>query len=164
MTHPKAKPSQRKLWLVVGCVATLIALWLMLLPSLAWSGGAYAEFHFSCLDDRARSPVTNRVLRVIHVTDFRDRTDVQIRARPHVETDAKDDAVVKVLCGAGGRMGLFGKTGDFTVNHELWADAPGYRPVRVHLASILGGRSWPLKHRRFDVKLFFIELPPGPQP
>jgi hypothetical protein len=136
----------------------------MLLPALAWSGGAWAEFRFRCLDDGAWRPVTNASLRVVQIYDLRSLTEEQVRARPEVKTDEQGRAVVKVMCGAGGGMGLFGKTGNFIISHELWADAPGHRPIRAHLANVVGGRRWPLKHRTFEVELFLIKLPPEPQP
>lgn len=78
---------------------------------------------------------------------------------PPVITDGRGQAIVQVMCPAGGGSGLFGKTGRFRFTHDLSVEAQGYRTLSTPLANVVGGVRWPLSKRVFDVELVLFKNP-----
>jgi len=138
---------------VVALVATLM------LPSLAWDGGANVEVRFH-VRESGREPIKGAKVLVIPEsrlymlsgTNFSDAFTL-------VVTDDRGQAIVKIMCPAGGGSGLFGKTGRFRFVHDLSVEAQGYRTLSTPLANVIGGVHWPLSKRAFDVELVLFKNP-----
>ena len=146
---------------IIGCIAgAVIVLGLLLLPVSAYDWGWSFECRFHIIDSKDSRPVRGAGIRVIRDSQFQDFSDTNYAGMfPVAITDSNGVASVSVRCGAGGSQGLFGKTGQFVISHELLIEADGYRPLSTGLANVVGGRKWPLSKRVFDVELIMFKKP-----
>jgi hypothetical protein len=142
---------------ILGILSIVILLAGLLLPSLTWTGAANVQFRFHIIESRSARAVRDAKIRVVPHYGLSDTNSEAMF--PAVITDAGGLARVSVLCGAGGSKGLFGRTGNFVISHELLVEANGYRPVSIGLANVVGGRRWRLSKRLFDVELALLQNP-----
>ena len=150
----------KKLATIGVIVVVVLVLASLLLPTLAWDGGANVQFRFHVVEASGSRAVRDAKIRVIRDSQLQYLSDTNFAATfPVVTTDAAGSATVSVMCGAGGSKGLFGKTGQFIISHELLVEADGYRPLSTGLANVVGGRRWPLSKRVFDVELVLFKNP-----
>lgn len=56
-------------------------------------------------------------------------------------------------------MGILFKSGSFHVNQVVEIAHPGYEPLQVTLASLLGGDRFPLSKKELAVKVWLIPRP-----
>ena len=113
---------------------------------------------FTLLSRAAHAPVKDARIRLLrdHQLQYLSDTNFSNMIPIHT-TDATGSTSVSVMCGAGGSMGLFSKTGRFVISHELLVEADGYRPLSTGLANVVGGHRWPLSKRVFDVPLVLFK-------
>jgi hypothetical protein len=77
------------------------------------------------------------------------------------DTDIKGVVDIRVQCPAGGSNGLFGnRTGRFRITHMVEINHPGFRPLLIPLASLLGEQSFPLSKKVLEAKVWLIPVPP----
>ena len=150
----------KKLAIIGVIIAAVVVLAGLLLPSLVWDGGANVQFRFHVVESGGTRPVKDARIRVIRDSQLQYLSDTNFAGMfPAHTTDSAGLTAVSVMCGAGGSMGLFGKTGRFIISHELLVEADGYRPLSTGLANVVGGRRWPLSKRVFDVELVLFKNP-----
>jgi hypothetical protein len=150
----------KKLSIVSGVIVVVLLLAWALLPVLVWDGGANVQFRFHVVESGGTRPVKDARIRVIRDSQLQYLSDTNFAGMfPAQTTDATGSTAVSVMCGAGGSKGVFGKTGRFIISHELLVEADGYRPLSTGLANVVGGRSWPLSKRVFDVELVLFKNP-----
>ena len=113
----------KKLAVIGGSLAVLVLVAIMMLPSLAWDGGANVEIRFH-VRESGRGPITGAKVRVIRDSQLYMLSDTNVADTfPPVITDGRGQAIVQVMCPAGGGSGLFGKTGRFRFAHDLSVEA-----------------------------------------
>lgn len=146
--------------IIFGVTLTLLLVAYVMMPTLAWDGGAMVEFRFHAVDSSGQRPIEGAKVRVLRHDQLADLSDTNMAVMlPVTATDATGNATVSVVCGAGGSKGMLGKTGNFIISQELAVEADGYRPLQSALANIVGGRRWPLSKRVFDVELLLVKNP-----
>jgi hypothetical protein len=150
----------KKLAIISGSIVAVIVLAGLLLPRLAWDGAAHIQFRFHVVESDSTRPIKDAMVRIIQDSRLQFLSDTNLAEMfPITKSDGSGMATVSVMCGAGGSKGLFGKTGGFIISHELLVEADGYRPLSNSLANVVGGRSWPLSKRVFDVELVLFKNP-----
>ena len=149
----------KKLAVIVGILVALALLAALLLPALAWDGGANVEVRFH-VHESGRGPIKGAKVLVVLASQLSMLSDTNFAdAFPGVITDDRGQATLRVMCPAGGGSGLLGRTGHFRFVHDLSVEAQDYRTLSTPLANVVGGVRWPLSKRVFDVELVLFKNP-----
>lgn len=150
----------KKFLIPIGSLLLVVAAVEWLLPSLSWDGGARVYFHVQIADQSNTRPIPNASISIRKEQDY---SILEGMLPKPVLTDELGRAELMSVCGAGGSITIFAKTGRILVTQEIVVEAPGYRRISVPVANLVGKKTWPLKTRRFVLKLWMIrETKPAP--
>ena len=158
---------------VVGLVLFLVSL---AVPVLICCGGVERSVDVVVIGQISNDPVESAEVRVMegwggYSQDTRDAVghsewlELLRNAGMLGNVDSKGEVRLRVRCGAGWTPTIFGgKKGNFSLNHILEVSHPDYEPVRVTLASLVGGDRFPLSKKELAVKVWLIPKTTQPAP
>ncbi|QIF03773.1 hypothetical protein [Roseimicrobium sp. ORNL1] len=154
-------------WWLLG-IAVLGLLYAFAKPAFAWTGGVTKEVSVQVLSMGADEPLEGVEIVLVDERECRMRSsyleerryeewrDWALQARLLGKTDGNGEVVLRRQFGAGGGMGILFKSGSFHVNQVVEIAHPGYEPLQVTLASLLGGDRFPLSKKELAVKVWLI--------
>lgn len=140
---------------IAGILVALVVAGALLLPALAWDGAVVVHVNFQVMDQGSSRPIRDARIWVLRSSGYRvlgETNIIQTWRAP--ATNEKGQAAVSLTCGAGGGTFMIWRTGRYVIAHQLIIDAPGYAPITIPLANVLGNDRWPLRKRQHDRKLW----------
>jgi hypothetical protein len=157
------------LGLVVLCL-----LLLLVAPSFNWDGSVPRPLKLVICDFRSGKPIVDAVVWLhptyesVSANTLTDSELLELKERYQMnkmvgDTDAKGMVELRAHCPAGGGGSMFIlESGGFWVKQILEINHPGFRPLLIPLASLLGEQSFPLSKKVLEAKVWLIPVPPDP--
>jgi hypothetical protein len=109
----------KKLAVIAAGLVLLAVIAFLMSPALAWDGGANVEVRFHVRESR-KGPIQGaRVFVVLESQLYMLSNTNFLETFSPTVTDDRGQAVVQLMCPAGGESGVFGKTGSFHFQHDL---------------------------------------------
>ena len=140
--------------MVLGCVFAMV--WLVdraCLPNIIWDGAKTVPVGVRILGPENR-PIAGAKIWALAFKYDEEPTDEELaKAMSAGVTDKEGKARLRLICGAGGSSGLFGKKGSYVVSQNVLIKAEGYRTIFTPLSNFVGGYGQPLKRRQIEFEV-----------
>lgn len=141
----------------IAC-GSILTLAFLLTPRLAWSGGKVVTLRIRVMDIRHHEALSGVRVAIDPSSSICGVVPQQSDGRVDaLMTDNVGTMSVSLLCPAGGDRSMFGRAGTFVVHQEIVLEADGYKTVRVPIANLLGGSTWPLRKAEREVSIMMLQ-------